>query len=155
MVPLERAPGGWFVMVGGAPPPRPAEGTALDRFTRWLTALGDALEAADSEALKPLFTVEATFSPDPFAPLAQGRRALVERVIAEMMSPGLRFEARVLGAGETYGAAHIRLVSATTTADGVVLVAMDSRGRCTALRRWSHVAGRDSGESADADIGDE
>ncbi len=155
MVPLEKAPGGHSVIIGGAPPPRPAEGTALDRFARWLTALGDALEAADPAALKPLFTVEATFAPDPFAPPAQGRRALIERVIAEMMSPGLRFEARVLGVGETYGVAHIRLVSGERTLDGVLLVAMDGRGRCTALRRWSHVAGRDSGESADADIGDE
>jgi len=138
VVPLEQAPGGRFVIVGGAPPLRPAEGTSLDRFARWLTALGDALEAADAEALKSLFTVEATFAPDPFAPLAQGRRALIQRVIAEMTSPGLRFEARVLGAGETYGVAHIRLVSAASTADGVVLVAMDARGRCTALRRWSH-----------------
>lgn len=129
-------------MIGGPPPPRPAEGTALDRFTRWLTALGDALEAADADALKPLFTVEATFAPDPFAPLVQGKRAVVERLAGEAAgSPGLRFEARVLGAGETYGVAHIRhrLDVRGRTVDAVLLVAMDGRGRCTALRRWAHV----------------
>lgn len=126
-------------MIGGLP--HPAEGTALDRFTRWLTALGDALEAADADALKPLFTVEATFAPDPFAPLAQGRRAVVERLAGEAAeSQGLRFEARVLGAGEMYGVAHVRLLSKRLALDGVILVAMDTRGRCTALRRWSHVA---------------
>ena len=139
MIPLERARAGGFVMIGGSPPPRLAEGTSLDRFTRWLTALGDALEAADAEALKPLFTVEATFAPDPFAPLAQGRRAVIDRLAGEIAEgTGLRFTARVLGAGETYGVAHVRLVSDARTADGVVLVAMDARGRCTALRRWSH-----------------
>ncbi len=139
MGPLERAPAAGFVMIGGPLPPRHAEGTALDRFTRWLTALGDALEAADAEALKPLFTVEATFAPDPFAPVAQGRRAVIDRLAGEIAEgTGLRFTARVLGAGKTYGVAHVRLVSDATTADGVVLVALDARGRCTALRRWSH-----------------
>ncbi len=120
-------------MIGGPP------GTALARFTRWLTLLGDALEAADSDALKPLFTVEATLAPDPFAPLQRGRRAVIERLMNEVAgTSGLRFEARVLGAGETYGVAHIRLISEEQTSDGVLLVAMDERGRCTALRRWSH-----------------
>ncbi len=116
------------------------EGTELDRFTRWLTALGDALEAADVEALKPLFTIEATFASDPFAPLDRGRRAVVERLAGEVAgSSELRFEARVLGAGATYGVAQVRMMSEERTVDGVVLVAMDERGRCTALRRWSHV----------------
>ncbi|MBA2275926.1 MAG: hypothetical protein H0W00_04410 [Chloroflexi bacterium] len=144
-------------MIGGPPrpplPPRPrgtavpagtAAGSALERFTHWLTGLGDALEAADAESLKPLFTVETTYAPDPFAPLDNGRRAVIERLSGEVAgSTGLSFEARVLGAGETYGVAHIRLVSAERTVDGVLLVAMDARGRCTALRRWAHV-----GESA-------
>ena len=127
------------------PPPRPpgpaalAQGSALERFTRWLTALGDALEAADAEALKLLFTVETTFAPDPFAPLEHGRRAVIERLSGEVAgSTGLSFEARVLGAGETYGVAHVRLLSEERTVDGVLLVAMDARGRCTALRRWAH-----------------
>lgn len=101
--------------------------------------MGDALEAADAEALKPLFTVEATFAPDPFAPPDSGRRAVIERIYGEVAgSTGLSFEARVLGAGETYGVAHFRLVSEARTVDGVFLVAMDGRGRCTALRRWAH-----------------
>ncbi len=121
--------------------PSSGEGTALDRFTGWLTSLGDALEAADGDALKPLFTVEATFAPDPFAPLERGRRAAVERLIGEIAGEsGLSFEARILGAGETYGVAHIRLVSGARTVDGMLLVAMDARGRCTALRRWSHAS---------------
>lgn len=144
-------------MIGGPlgfPGPRRPAGAAgaaaLDRFTHWLTLLGDALEAADLEALKPLFTVEATFAPDSFAPLERGRRAVIERLAVEVAgSSGLSFEARVLGAGETYGVAHIRLVSEERTVDGVLLVAMDARGRCTALRRWSHVSdGGGSGAAA-------
>jgi hypothetical protein len=132
-------------LIGGPPrspgPAGRAESSALERFTRWLTGLGDALEAADAEALKPLFTVETTFAPDPFAPLDSGRRAVIERLSGEVVgSTGLSFEARVLGAGETYGVAHMRLASEGRTVDGVLLVAMDARGRCTALRRWSHVA---------------
>ena len=116
-------------------------GTALDRFTRWLTLLGDALEAPDPEALKPLFTVEATFAPDPFAPPQRGRRAVIERLMSEVAgASGLRFEARVLGVGETYGVGHVRLVSEERTVDGVLLVALDARGRSTALRRWSHAS---------------
>lgn len=103
--------------------------------------VGDALEAADGNALKPLFTVEATFAPDPFAPLERGRRAVMERLIGEVAGEaGLSFEARILGAGETYGVAHIRLASEARTVDGVLLAAMDTRGRCTALRRWSHAS---------------
>ena len=117
----------------------PPAGTALERFSRWLTCLGDALEASDLEALKPLFAVEATFAPDPFTGLVSGRRAVIERLAGEVAgSSGLRFEARILGAGETYGVAHIRLITEERTVDGVLLVAMDARGRCTALRRWSH-----------------
>ena len=117
----------------------PPAGTALERFSRWLACLGDALEASDLEALKPLFGVEATFAPDPFTGLVSGRRAVIERLAGEVAgSSGLRFEARILGAGETYGVAHIRLITEEHTVDGVLLVAMDARGRCTALRRWSH-----------------
>ncbi len=109
------------------------------------------------EALKPLFTIEATFAPDPFAPVDRGRRAVVERLMYEVIgSSGLRFEARVLGAGETYGVAQVRMMSEERTVDGILLVAMDARGRCTALRRWSHVgdataeaaAGRISADAA-------
>lgn len=124
---------------GPGRPAGAAEGAAIDRFTRWLTLLGDALEAADGDAMKPLFTVEATFAPDPFAPMDGGRRAVVERLLGEVADrSGLSFEARVLGAGETYGVAHFSLASEERTMDGVLLVAMDQRGRCRALRRWSH-----------------
>jgi hypothetical protein len=110
----------------------------LEAFTSWLTAFGDAWEAADASRLSPLFTVGASFAPDPFAVLVRGRRAvlaLFHQVFADW--PKASFTAQVLGIGDTYGVAHWRVSSADRAADGVWVVALDARGRCESLREWS------------------
>jgi hypothetical protein len=110
----------------------------LEAFTGWLTAFGDAWEAGDSGALGSLFTVGATFAPDPFADVVRGRRGVVAW-FADVFAawPGASFTAQVLGAGDTYGVAHWRVASADRALDGVWVVALDARGRCESLREWS------------------
>ena len=113
----------------------------LEAFTRWLTAFGDAWEAGNAAAVGPLFAVGATYAPDPFAELVRGRRAIVEyfgTLFGEW--PSASFAAQVLGAGDTYGVAHWRVTSTDRALDGVLVAALDSRGRCTSLRQWWHVS---------------
>jgi hypothetical protein len=114
----------------------------VEAFSRWLTAFGDACEAGDADALGPLFTVGASFAPDPFAALVRGRRAIVAWH-GEWLEglPGASFSAQVLGAGDTYGVAHWRLASGARALDGIWVVALDPRGRCESLRQWWHASG--------------
>jgi hypothetical protein len=113
--------------------------THLARFSRWLTAYGDGWEAGDPEAMVALFVVGATFQPDPFAPLIRGRRAIAAYLAGVVrQGGGTSFSAEVLGAGETYGVAHWRVGFADHALDGVLVCALDRRGRCTSLRQWWH-----------------
>jgi hypothetical protein len=119
--------------MAGAPLPQ------LARFTDWLTRYGDAWEATDAEAAGRLFTVGATMSPAPFADLLRGRRAIVS-YYADQFVRWVRpaFSGEVLGVGQTYAVAHWRVASEGAALDGVLVAALDDRGRCTSLRQWWH-----------------
>ncbi|MEA2676126.1 MAG: hypothetical protein QOJ81_267 [Chloroflexota bacterium] len=113
----------------------------LEVFTAWLTAFGDAWEAGDAAAMGPLFTIGATFAPDPFMELVRGRRSLIAAFTEQFAAwPHAAFSAQALGAGETYGVAHWRVASGDQALDGVWVVALDARGRCESLRQWSHAS---------------
>ena len=116
----------------------------LEAFSGWLTAFGDAWEAGDASRLSPLFTVGASFAPDPFGDVIRGRRTLVTH-FGELFGkwPGASFSAQVLGVGDTYGVAHWRVSSAERALDGVWVLALDPRGRCESLRQWWHVPNRE------------
>ncbi len=119
-----------------------AASPALGRFTEWLTTFGDAWEQGSAEDLGRVFVVGATFQPTPFATLLRGRAQIVGWYEAELPRwPNASFSAQVLGAGDTYGVAHFRVASADRALDGVLVVALDDRGRCTSLRQWSHETG--------------
>lgn len=123
-------------------------GSALAGFTEWLTRFGDAWEAADAGRMAQLFVVGATMQATPFSDLLRGRRA-IEGHFGELVAgiEGVRFSAEVLGAGSTYGVAHWRTTARMSMVagppiervrDGVLVVALDARGRCTSLRWWWH-----------------
>jgi hypothetical protein len=110
----------------------------VEAFTAWLVGMGDAWESGDASGLSGLFTVGATFAPDPFADVVRGRRAIVEWFLPVVaVWRGASFAAQVLGAGGTYGVAHWRVASGDRARDGVWVVALDARGRCESLREWS------------------
>jgi hypothetical protein len=114
--------------------------TALARFTNWLTVFGDSWESRDAGRMTELFTVGATYQPTPFSELVRGRRGIVAHFAARLDQwPGAHFAAQVLGVGDTYGVAHWRVASAERAIDGILLAALDNRGRCTSLREWWHV----------------
>ena len=111
----------------------------VEAFSRWLTAFGDAWETGDAAALVPLFTAGATLAPEPFAELVRGRRAVVAHFREWLAAwPGATFTAQVLGVGDTYGVAHWRVTSMDHALDGILVVALDARGRCEAIRQWWH-----------------
>jgi hypothetical protein len=116
-------------------------GSSLASFTAWLTAYGDAWEAGDADAAAALFTVGATLQPTPFDELIRGRRLIHEHLV-ELFSglSGVSFVAQVLGAGDTYGVAHWRAATTDFARDGVLVAALDERGRCTSLRQWWHAS---------------
>ena len=116
-------------------------GSSLASFTAWLTAYGDAWEAGDADAAAGLFTVGATLQPTPFDELIRGRR-LIHQHLVELLAgmSDVSFVAQVLGAGDTYGVAHWRVASTDFALDGVLVAALDERGRCTSLRQWWHAS---------------
>jgi hypothetical protein len=115
-----------------------SSGSRVDVFSAWLTGMGDAWERGDAAGLTGLFTVGATFAPDPFADVVRGRRAIVAWLEGAVAGwHGSAFAAQVLGAGDTYGVAHWRVASAERAIDGVWVVALDGHGRCESLREWS------------------
>jgi hypothetical protein len=118
----------------------------LETFTGWLASFGDAWERRDPDALAALFVIEATFQASPFAALLRGRRAIRDHWATELAGlDDVQFRAQVLGVGDTYGVAHWRASyrrnedeSRAVIVDGVLLAALDPRGRCTSLRQWWH-----------------
>ncbi len=120
-----------------------AGSSALNAFTTWLTSYGDAWEQADAELAGSLFAVGATLQDTPFSQLLRGRRAIREH-LAELFATWeeATFSAQILGAGDTYGVAHWRIASPERAVDGVLVAALDERGRCTSLRQWWHESRR-------------
>ena len=113
--------------------------TPLARFTDWLTRYGDAWEASDADAAGALFAAGATLLPSPFADLLRGRRAIADYLADQFGRWGhASFSAQVLGVGDTYAVAHWRVASEASALDGVLVAAIDERGRCTSLRQWWH-----------------
>ncbi len=109
------------------------------RFGDWLTAFGDAWEKGAAADVGSLFVIGATFQATPFTPVSRGRAQIVDWFAGELARwPDASFVAQVLGAGETYGVAHYRVASSSRALDGVLVAALDARGRCTSLRQWGH-----------------
>ena len=116
-----------------------ARAAPLTRFRDWITRYGDAWEAADADQAGALFTVAATLQPTPFGELVRGRRAIVAYLADQFARWGdASFSAQVLGVGDTYAVAHWRVAAETHAIDGVLVAALDERGRCTSLRQWWH-----------------
>ena len=114
----------------------------LERFRAWVESLTDALESGDLDAAGRLFAIECSWQPGPFASALRGRaaiRAALEPRLAAM--PDLETRAEILGVGSTYAVVHWTLTwGARGTgehADGVLLVALDPMGRCSAVREWT------------------
>ncbi len=121
-------------------PRTPAE--RMERVRAWVESFTLALESGDLDALGRLFAIECSWQPGPFAPVLQGRaaiRAHAEGRLAAM--PGLDSRAEILGVGSTYAIAHWALTWGARgpgdRADGVLLVALDPMGRCSAIREWT------------------
>jgi hypothetical protein len=115
----------------------------LGDFSAWLGRFGDAWEATDIDAMVALFGPAASLQPTPFASLARGREAVADYWRAELADMrDVHFSAQVLGAGDTYGIAHWRAAfereGEARARDGILLAALDARGRCTSLRLWWH-----------------
>jgi hypothetical protein len=93
-----------------------------------------------------LFAVGATLQSTPFSALVRGRRAILShlRYLFDMWR-GASFAAQVLGAGDTYGVAHVRVATSDQALDAILVIALDERGRCTSVRQWWH-AGESAGE---------
>ena len=120
----------------------------LESFSRWLSEFGDGWEAADPDAMAALFTVGATLQRTPFSDLLRGRRHILDYFAEQLAgSEHGHFRAQVLGVGDTYGVAHWRasyrlavegVAPIERVRDGIIVCALDDRGRCTSLRQWWH-----------------
>jgi hypothetical protein len=115
----------------------------LEAFTAWLSRFGDSWEAADADAMVADFGPAASLQATPFAAPVRGGEPIADywrRELADVTD--VHFSAQVLGAGDTYGIAHWRVAfsrgDVPWTRDGILLAALDARGRCASLRMWWH-----------------
>ena len=114
----------------------------LERFRAWVESFTRALESGDVDGLARLFAIECSWQPGPYTPALQGRAAIRAHVEARLATmPGLDTRAEILGVGATYAVVHWMLQwgarSAGEHADGMLLVALDPMGRCSAIREWT------------------
>ena len=125
-------------MIGG--PSTPA--TRLERFRAWVESFTAALEAGDPDAAVRLFAIECSLQAGPWAAELRGRPEIRSHLAERLAAmPGLDTRAEILGVGSVYGVAHWSLAwgsrGAGERADGILLVALDPMGRCSAIREWT------------------
>lgn len=117
-------------------------GDRVERVRAWVEAFTVALEAGDLDGAMRGFAVECSWQPGPFADAVRGKAAIRSLLAGRLAAmPALDTRAEILGAGATYGVVHWSLGWGARgpgeRADGVLLVALDAMGRCSAVREWT------------------
>lgn len=112
-----------------------ARAHALD----WIDRLQAARRAGDGVALAELFTAEATYRPQPFAPAVEGLPAIRARWEAERAGPDTPFAERELVALD--GAVAVARVERAAPSSphrvrALWVIAFAPDGRCRALEAW-------------------
>lgn len=111
----------------------------------WLDAYGRAWEARDPVSAAKLFADDGTYQVTPFVEPLRGYEAILNywREVARTEEQ-IRFGYEVLAVAGDCGIAHwwssfIRVPPGLQTKlDGIFLIRLDAKCRCTSLREWWH-----------------
>jgi ketosteroid isomerase-like protein len=118
---------------------------AVAAFKSWLDAYGQAWINCDPQASAALFTEDGSYQVTPFLKPMCGRKAIYQywSEIARTQE-NIAFEYEILVAKAERNIANwsasfvIVPQGLPTKLDGMFLISLDARGRCTSLREWWH-----------------
>lgn len=123
------------------------EALAVERETlqRWLDAYGKAWMGRDAEVAAELYAEDATFQVTPFDEPIRGRAAIYEywKGVTSTQER-IQFECEIVAVTAECGIARWRASflivkpGLDTKLDGVFLITLDGKGKCTSLREWWH-----------------
>lgn len=120
-------------------------GTTRESFEAWLKKYGQAWEAGDAKAAAELYTEESTYQVTPFLQPMRGKAAILEywSNVAKTEEQ-VQFNYEILAVtpeqGITRWWASFVIVPQRlkTKLDGIFVIALDEKGKCSRLREWWH-----------------
>ena len=117
----------------------------LESFAAWLNEYGRAWVARDAEAAAALYTEDGTYQVTPFVEPLQGRVAIREYwTNVAQTEEDIRFGYEILTVTPEHGiarwwASFVRVPQGLDTKlDGIFVITLDGRGKCSRLREWWH-----------------
>src|SRR5690349_7834647 len=116
-----------------------------EAFAAWLQRYGRAWETRDARAAAELYTEDGTYQVTPFVEPMRGRAAILEYwTSVAQTEEDVRFEYEILTVTREQGIAPWRASFVIvprrlqTELDGIFVIALDGRGKCSQLREWWH-----------------
>ena len=117
----------------------------LESFAAWLNEYGRAWVARDAEAAAALYTEDGTYQVTPFVEPLQGRAAILQYwTNVAQTEEDIRFGYEILAVTPEHGiarwwASFVRVPQKLDTKlDGIFVITLDGRGKCSRLREWWH-----------------
>jgi len=120
-------------------------GMTREAFSAWLESYGRAWMARDAKEDAELYTVDGTYQVTPFIEPMRGREAIFEYwTHVAQTEENIRFRYEILAVTPEHGIARwwasfvIVPQGLKTKLDGIFIIALDDKGKCTRLREWWH-----------------
>ncbi len=114
-------------------------------FKSWMDAYGKAWERRDAEGAAALYTENGTYQVTPFVEAMRGRKAIFEYWSnVARTEENVQFGYEILVASREINIARwsasfvIMPQGLKTKLDGIFVISLDEKGRCTSLREWWH-----------------
>lgn len=116
-----------------------------EAFAAWLEKYGKAWIARDAQEAADLYTEDGTYQVTPFVEPMRGRTAILEYwTKVAQTEENIEFGYEVLAVTPAQGMARwwacfvIVPPGLKTKLDGIFVIALDERGKCSRLREWWH-----------------
>ena len=116
-----------------------------ETFSAWLDKYGRAWKSRDAESAAELYSEEGTYQVTPFLEPMRGHQAILEYwTHVARTEEQVQFGYEILALTQELGIARwwasfvIAPQGHKTKLDGILVVALDDKGKCTRLREWWH-----------------
>lgn len=116
-----------------------------EAFAAWMEGYGQAWQDRDAKTAADLYAENGTYQVTPFVEPMRGRQAIFEywKHVAQT-EENIQFEYEILAVTPEHGIARwcasfvIVPQQLKTRLEGVLVIALDDRGKCVRLREWWH-----------------
>ncbi|HEY6945813.1 MAG TPA: nuclear transport factor 2 family protein [Candidatus Acidoferrum sp.] len=114
-------------------------------FAAWMEKYGQAWEALDAKAAAELYSGDGTYQVTPFVEPMRGREAMLEYwTHVAQTQENIQFGYEILALTPEHGIARwwasfvIVPQQLKTKLDGIFVITLDDKGKCTRLQEWWH-----------------